>query len=673
MRKTLFVLGIIFFNISTIVTPYYSTIRAEDTAISWECILYCNETSGRIDSVTIGEALDANDGSPADDFDVVKPPTPITPYVRAYLSDNLQSPYNTLWKDFRQYPDTNKVWNLSIQWAPTDSVSNSDITLSWNPTLIDGSEYTTINLCSNTGAPLKNMYTENGYTFSCPAYAPQSFKIIGQRDNTPPGTPTIPFGETLGYHGTPYTYTTSSTDPDNDNVYYQFDWGDGTMSSWLGPYLSEQTVQTSYSWRTPGLYHVKAHSKDIYGQQSTWSSTLSVEMTNRAPSQPTNPSPQNGALNIQINPILTWTGTDIDGDLVSYSVYFGTTNPPEKLVDYQSSSSFHPPPLLYQTTYYWKIISWDGFDSNTNSPVWSFTTRMNNGFPEPPDNDTNMTNQLPVADASLSEKTGFVGALLVFNGSRSYDRDGYLTKWSWDFGDGTNGTGERTMHFYQALGIYTVILTVTDDSGSTATNTISVEIGTANWPPTKPVVNGTRTGTKNHPYIYSMYSIDADNDFVQYSVNWGDGKQNISRFLPNGTTWSMAHSWNTPGKYQIITKTTDNKTFSEQTTIDVFIDVSFITSLGFLFDADNNGQVDSFYNNNTGIITSVQRTDGGSYYLDTDDDGKWNYLYNPSNGSVTPLSSNVSTIENPWIFILIIAVAILIIGCIVYLYKKNYF
>ncbi len=673
MRKKLYVLEVIFFIITIIVAPYGNLIQADDTSISWECTLYCNETSGIIDSATFGEAPDASDGPPADSYDVVKPPTPFPPYIRAYLQDNLPSPYNTIWKDYREYPDTYKVWNLSVQWVPLDGVSPSDITLTWNPMLNDMSEYTTMNLCTNTGTPLKNMRTENTYIFSCPAYVIQNFKIIAQRDNTPPGPPNKPSGETTGYHGTSYAYETSVIDPDTDDVYYQFDWGDGSLSSWLGPYPSGQTIQTSYLWHTPGVYQVKVHSKDIYSQLSIWSSVLSVEMQNRAPAQPTNPSPANGASNVQINPVLSWAGSDPDGDIVSYTVSFGTTNPPVKLVDNQSSSTFQPGTLLYQTTYYWRIISRDGFGGSITSPDWSFTTKALDDGSEPPGDDTNQTNQLPIADASLSETTGFVGSLLVFNGSRSYDTDGYLTKWSWQFGDGTSGIGERTIHAYQALGIYTVTLTVTDDTGATGTDTISVEVGTANWPPTKPVIDGTRRGTKNQTYTYTLYATDADNDFLQYTVLWGDGTQNTSLFLPNGTTWSLSHSWNRSGKYRVVAKATDNTTDSEQTARDVFIDVSFITNLGFLFDTNDDGQIDSFYINDTGKITRVQRLNDGGYYLDTDNDGKWNYLYNPNSGSLTPLSMGVTTIENQWFFILIIAIAIIIIACIVYLYKKNYF
>jgi hypothetical protein len=204
-------------------------------------------------------------------------------------------------------------------------------------------------------------------------------------------------------------------------------------------------------------------------------------------------------------------------------------------------------------------------------------------------------------------------------------------------------------------------------------NTISVEAGTTNSSPLLPVINGPRIGTKNTPYTYTISSSDADNDSIQYFISWGDGTQNTSLFLPNGTTWSISHIWGSSGKQQITVSATDNNTFSEETTLDVFIDVSFINTLGFLFDANNDGIFDSLYINQTGHVTSVKTTDLGTYYLDTNDDGNWDSLYDPSNGSLTPFGSNVTRIENPWFFIGIIVIAILIIGVIVYFYKKHYF
>jgi hypothetical protein len=54
---------------------------------------------------------------------------------------------------------------------------------------------------------------------------------------------------------------------------------------------------------------------------------------------------------------------------------------------------------------------------------------------------------------------------MIFYGNNSYDADGYITSYYWDFGDGTNGTGEVVTHSYVNPGNYTVSLNVTDDEG----------------------------------------------------------------------------------------------------------------------------------------------------------------------------------------------------------------
>ncbi|DAC72188.1 MAG TPA: hypothetical protein DSN98_06380, partial [Thermoplasmata archaeon] len=469
-----------------------------------------------------------------------------------------------------------------------------------------------------------------------------------------------------------YYYSTSATDPDGDDVYYQFDWGDNTISSWLGPYPSGQLIQASKSWSAPGGYQLKASAKDVDGKQSGWSLPLSIEMKNRAPAQPGIVSPQNGASSIQTNANLSWTGSDPDGDIVTYDVFFGISNPPAKIVDNQSAFSFHPGTLQYLTTYYWKIIAWDPFGGNTSSPAWSFTTKTSDDSSGQQNNDTTENNP-PVANISLSEPFGFVDAALVFNGSMSFDSDGYLTKWSWNFDDGTTGSGEVITHIYQNVGSYTVTLSVTDDKSATGTDSVKVKITTANRPPTKPRINGTTIGTKNKTYLYSVQSTDPENDFLQYIVAWGDRSSNTSDFLPNGTYCSLLHSWSSPGKYTITAKATDNATLSEMTSLDVFIDVFFVNTLGFLFDSNSDGLNDSFYINSTGDISSAQKLTNGSYLLDTNGDGSWNYLYNPTTGSLGTIQTGVTTIENRWFFIVIIVVAFAIIACIVYLYKKNYF
>jgi len=55
-----------------------------------------------------------------------------------------------------------------------------------------------------------------------------------------------------------------------------------------------------------------------------------------------------------------------------------------------------------------------------------------------------------------------------FDASSSYDPDGNIVSWDWDFGDETVGTGEETTHVYKEAGTYIVTLTVEDNDGNTA-------------------------------------------------------------------------------------------------------------------------------------------------------------------------------------------------------------
>lgn len=82
-------------------------------------------------------------------------------------------------------------------------------------------------------------------------------------------------------------------------------------------------------------------------------------------------------------------------------------------------------------------------------------------------------NQAPVAviDAKDNAKKS---KNVKFNAKKSYDPDGQIVSYSWQFGDGSEAQGVKAEHVYKDPGTFTVQLTVTDDKG--ATNTVHHQI-----------------------------------------------------------------------------------------------------------------------------------------------------------------------------------------------------
>jgi hypothetical protein len=146
-------------------------------------------------------------------------------------------------------------------------------------------------------------------------------------DHDPPGQPSGP-NRVRNRHR--YNYTTKIQNQNQNGNYYNFSWGDGNHSGWLGPFQHNERVRAEHQWEEPGMYQVQARYRFQNGDRDEyitgWSEPLIVEVTtedpeNNAPATPIISGPNNG--NVGVEYPYTFTANDPDGDDIYYWIVWG--------------------------------------------------------------------------------------------------------------------------------------------------------------------------------------------------------------------------------------------------------------------------------------------------------------------------------------------------------------
>ncbi len=110
-------------------------------------------------------------------------------------------------------------------------------------------------------------------------YVDETIAATPGTGSTPPDIPKKPEGPTFGIAGNEYEFSSSTIDPDGDGIFYMVDWGDGTYSTWLGPYLSGENVTASHCWDSAGYFNIRVKAKDDNGSgQTVWSTPLTIDI-----------------------------------------------------------------------------------------------------------------------------------------------------------------------------------------------------------------------------------------------------------------------------------------------------------------------------------------------------------------------------------------------------------
>jgi len=132
----------------------------------------------------------------------------------------------------------------------------------------------------------------------------------------------------------------NDSDPNNDPIFYLFDWGDGSTSGWLGPFTSGSTGVGTHTWDELGTYSVKVKARDIWGAASSWSDPLVVTITdNNLPSIPEITGPAEGKPGKPY--LFNFVSEDLDEHTIYYYVDWGDNTTTEWVGPYVSGMQIH--------------------------------------------------------------------------------------------------------------------------------------------------------------------------------------------------------------------------------------------------------------------------------------------------------------------------------------------
>ena len=291
---------------------------------------------------------------------------------------------------------------------------------------------------------------------------------------------------------------------------YSWDFGDGATDTDPDP---------THTYTSRGTHHVTLTVTNDAGQSDTSEQDVVADVAPTAAfTAPSGAQPSNVPLSFDATP-----STAPGGSIAEYTWDFGdgSTAP--------GSNPHHSYSIPGHYTVTLKVTD----DLNVTSTTATHTVTVD---------------AAPSATFSTSPNPATLGPAVSFDASGSSDSFGTITSYSWDFGDGSTGSGATGSHAYQTPGHYTITLTVTNDAGQTTVvkHSITVDATPASSFSVSP--STTRTGA---PVGFNAgSSSDTVGTIVAYAWNFGDGAS------ASGLT--ATHAYASPGSYTVALTVTND-------------------------------------------------------------------------------------------------------------------
>lgn len=200
--------------------------------------------------------------------------------------------------------------------------------------------------------------------------------------NEAPTVPTLvaPTDNKLCVDNTVSFQWNASTDANNDAITYHIEVAKDNSFSQIVKTVDVATNNTSIPLETNTAYYWRIKATDSKGLSSISSSTFKLytsgeAVVNHLPFAPELVEPSINIALTTATATLQWKATDVDAtDVLTYDVYFGTTNPPTAKVSENTSSTSYAVTLEATKEYFWKVVVKDNKGGETIGQVWKFKT-----------------------------------------------------------------------------------------------------------------------------------------------------------------------------------------------------------------------------------------------------------------------------------------------------------
>jgi chitodextrinase len=154
----------------------------------------------------------------------------------------------------------------------------------------------------------------------------------------------------------------------------------------------------------------------------------------------------------------------------------------------------------------------------------------------------------PIIQINMSWKRASKLEPIDFDAGNSYDPDGYIIAYEWDFGDGSMAIGHTVQHAYKEMGRYTIKLRVVDNGGGDRYAFVTAIV--SNKPPVALPGNDSNVTAGEVLSLDGSASYDPDGRVVKYEWSFGDGKSAEGSLVD--------HYYDRPDKYKVELKVTDD-------------------------------------------------------------------------------------------------------------------